>query len=356
MVLRSRSLWDSTLPLPSDDLAPGTIHHHRIAGPAGSRLLASERRVLVKGRDAEADVRVVVAADMRRIAGARQSFTSDLIAALTLLGAVLGVAMWVQTNLGLRPLEDLRERILSIRRGRMRSVAGPVPSEVAPLVDEINALLDSQAREMERSRGRAADLAHGLKTPLAALAADARRLRDKGLQDIAADVEQVGETMHRHVERELARARARTASGENGTIETKVRPLLETLSGMLRRAPGGMHIAFEFDMPENYAIGMDKTDLAEVLGNLLENAARHAKSRVIIRGTSEDGIQRVVIEDDGGGVPADAIQKILKRGGKLDRQEDGAGLGLAIAQDVLEAYGRRLDLETSPQGGLKATF
>ncbi len=355
--LRSRSLWDATLPLPSDELEPGASHHHRIPGPAGAELLAAERRVLVEGQGAAAaDVRVTVAADMARVSEARREFTADLVKALSLLGLALGLAMWVQIGLGLRPLEGLRESIFAIRRGRAAAVARPVPREVEPLVDEINALLSAQARDMERSRGRAADLAHGLKTPLAALAADARRLRERGEAGIAGDIEAVGEAMRRHVERELARVRIRGHSGSADGTATLVRPLVEQVVATLTRTPDGERVRFEVVVPDSLALRMDKADLAEVLGNLVENAARFARSRVLITATGADSGATLAIEDDGPGVAAADLATILERGSRLDSRGAGAGLGLAIVSDVLDAYGRRLTLQASPLGGLKAVI
>lgn len=352
--LRSRSLWDARLPLPSDELKPGASHHHRIRGPAGAELLAAERRVLMEATDKTADIRVTVAADMARVAEARREFRADLAKALSLLGLALGLAMWVQIGLGLKPLERLRESILSIRRGRAKAVAHPVPREIEPLVDEINALLATQAREMERSRGRAADLAHGLKTPLTALAADSRRLREQGETAIADDIDAVGETMRRHVEREMARARIRGRSRSAVETSTPVRPLVDQLVATLARTPDGERIRFEVVLPSPLALPMEKADLAEVLGNLLENAARYARSRVIVRAIDEATGPAIAVEDDGPGVPEAELATILERGSRLDGRGPGAGLGLAIVSDVLDAYGRKLILTPSPLGGLRA--
>ena len=352
-IARSRSLWDVTLPLPEDRLAPGEVHHHRVPGPGGSELLAVERTVLLKAQEKPVPVRVIIAADLARIAAARRSFTRDLAPALGLLGLVLAAAMWVQIGLGLKPLQRLRDGIAAIREGHSPQLEGPAPTEVEPLVEEINGLLATQARDMERSRRRASDLAHGLKTPLAALAADARLLDEKGEHELAANIEDVGEAMRRHVERELARARIRGSGGPGAAAMTSLRPLVETLIAIQRRTIGSTRLVFENVLEGEPAIAMDKDDLAEVLGNLIENAARHARSRVRI-GACQDG--QVFIEDDGPGVPQLLRTAVLERGERLDRQAEGAGLGLAIVQEVLEAYDRRLTLETSALGGLIATF
>ena len=154
---RSRSLWDATLPLPKDTLAPGEVHHHRVVGPKNADLIAVERTVVVSVNNRPAEVRIVFAADTSRIAEARRAFVWDLIPALTLLGLVLGAATWIQIGLGLRPLERLRDRIVAVRQGRTARLEGPVPSEIVPLVDEINALLAAQiagSRACTRARRR----------------------------------------------------------------------------------------------------------------------------------------------------------------------------------------------------------
>lgn len=206
---------------------------------------------------------------------------------------------------------------------------------------------------MERSRGRAADLAHGLKSPLAALAADVRTLEEKGDHELAARISQVGEAMRRHVEREIARARIRGSRGHGASTPIPLRPLVETLTAMQQRTVEGGRLMFEIVIDDQGRIAMDRADLAEVLGNLIENAARHARTRVRI-GARADG--HVFIEDDGPGIPEGLRAAVLERGKQLDQRSDGAGLGLSIVQDVLEAYGRNLVLETSELGGLLATF
>ena len=178
-LLRSRSLWDTTLRLPTDELSPGQVHHHEAMGPTNTHVLIAERRVSLTIGDRRVPVRVAVASDLARVSAAASAFGKDLALALSLLGLVLAIATWTQVGLGLRPLEAVRRGIADIRSGRRHHLPAEVPSEVQPLVEEVNALLDGQEREIERSRGRAADLAHGLKTPLAALAANAAHLRER---------------------------------------------------------------------------------------------------------------------------------------------------------------------------------
>jgi signal transduction histidine kinase len=244
--------------------------------------------------------------------------------------------------------------VADIRAGRIRYLAPAAPAEVQPLVAEMNSLLEGQEREIERSRSRAADLAHGLKTPLAALAGDVRRLRAEGQTGIASDIESVAEAMNRHVDRELARARIRGAVRRNVGATTELAPLVQSLIGTLERTPSGARVLFEQRIADALFVAIDRTDLVEVLGNILENAARHAQSRVRI---TAPAASMIVIEDDGPGVSAEARTGVLERGIRLDQCKEGAGLGLAIVQDVLEAYRWRLVLGTSHDlGGLQATI
>jgi signal transduction histidine kinase len=351
-LLRSRSLWDTALNLPQDEPSPGELHHHVISGPAKARLLVSERRVLLTVGERRVPVRVAVAADLARVSAAASQFARDLAIALGLLGLVLAIATSIQVGLGLRPLDALRRGVADIRSGQRKHLPADVPAEVKPLVEEVNGLIDAQEREIERSRSRAADLAHGLKTPLAALASDAARLRERGEQGIARDIEAVGEAMSRHVDRELARARARGTARQRGGVSTPLRPLVDSLIATLSRTPAAQRLEFETRIGGELSVPLDRTDLAEVLGNLLENAARHAARRVRV---SADGAgPAVMVEDDGPGIAPAERARMLERGARLDECGDGAGLGLAIVQDVLSAYGWRLALAGSELGGLKA--
>nr|WP_246550025.1 sensor histidine kinase [Bradyrhizobium liaoningense] len=354
-VLRSRSLWDTALDLPLDEPSPRELHRHVIPGPANARLLVSERRVLLTVGDRRVPVRVAVAADLARVSVAASQFARDLALALGLLGLVLAAATSIQVGLGLRPLDALRRGVADVRSGQRKHLPVDVPAEVKPLVEEVNNLIDAQEGEIERSRSRAADLAHGLKTPLAALAADVALLRQRGEQDVAKAIEAVADAMSRHVDRELARARARGTARQRGGISTPLRPLVDSLILTLARTPAAQRLEFKACITGEPSVPLDRTDLAEVLGNLLENAARHAKSQVRIGADAIAG-PAITVEDDGPGIAAAERSRVLERGARLDERGEGAGLGLAIVQDVLSAYGWQLVLTDSEFGGLKAVI
>lgn len=354
-LLRSRSLWDATLSPPIDDPSPGEVHHHELAGPAGSRVLLAERRVQLTIDNQSVPVRVAVAIDLARVSAAATAFAIDLTLALVLLGVILAIATWVQVGLGLRPLDALRRAIADIRSGSDHRLAAKVPDEVRPLVEEVNALLDSRDHEIVRARDRAADLAHGLKTPLAALAADSSRLRNKGETEIAGEIEAVIETMRRHVDRELARTRARGADRLRPGAVTLVAPLVQSLIATVARAGATDRIKYRMTIADDLAVPFDRADLAEVLGSLLENAARHATSQVRVVADRSPDRTVISVEDDGPGIAPELRSIALARGSRLDERGGSTGIGLAIVQDVLDAYGWTLELTVSELGGLKAS-
>ena len=351
--LRSRSLWDADLNLSGADLSEGQTHYHQVAGPDGKLLLVAERRIQPMHGQARG-VRIIVGSDLTRLKAARDAFAADLAPSLALLALVLGAATFLQLGLGLRPLKVLRDDVSAIASGRRHRLSDDAPLEVRPLVAEVNALLDARDAELERARGRAADLAHGLKTPLAALAGDAFQLRELGHDEIADSIETVSEAMRRHVERELARARVRGAA-QHGSHATPIAAVVDALFRTLARTDAGSALNFVNAVPAEATAPFERSDLTEVLGNLLDNGVRYTAStvRVACERIGEDW--SIAVEDDGPGIAPEAEALVRQRGGRLDLS-GGAGLGLAIVEDILEAYRWRMNLDRSQLGGLKVVI
>ena len=349
-LLRSRSLWDAELQMPKDDLADGAVHVHEIPGPGGALLVALERKV----RDAALGDRqflVVVAVNHRDVEQATQDFAFDLFPSLAVLALVLIVAGWIQVTVGLLPLDRLRRAVRDVVSGRSTRLVANVPAEIQPLAGEINRLLDAQEAALAKARSSAADLAHGLKTPLQVLGADIRTLRGRGEGAIADEIDQVAATIRRHVERELARARA--APGASGAARSRVAEVAERVLGVVRRTPRAAELRFAVTIPPTTTAAIDETDLAEILGNLVDNAARFAAGVVRIEAREDAGTTYIIVSDDGPGIPTEKRLQAVARGVRLDLRGNGAGLGLAIVADVAEAYGGRLTLEDALPG-LKA--
>jgi signal transduction histidine kinase len=187
---------------------------------------------------------------------------------------------------------------------------------------------------------------------LTILASDAEELRTRGEINIADEIAAVTDGMRRHVERELARARAGTRL--RSMAAQAVRPVVDQVLAVLRRTPRGQSLRWELEVAQDLAAPIDAQDLAEIVGNLGENALKWAASKIRIAGREEDGAVLVSVEDDGPGIPEDQIGTVLARGGRLDETQPGSGLGLAIVADLAEAYSGSLAVGRSPLGGLSA--
>jgi signal transduction histidine kinase len=240
------------------------------------------------------------------------------------------------------PHDHVRQGVLAISSGDAQRLTDEFPDEVMPLVDEINELLMARDDAVERARAWTADLAHGLKTPLTALGADAQQLRNTGHTDMAENLDQLAQSMRRRVDRELIRARLRTA----GVLVPRHTDMVAAAKGVIAtlvRTPLGSRLSWHTELPESLEVGMARDDLTELLGNLMDNASKWARDQVWIS---------VVIEDDGPGVPDSELTSLVKRGVRLDEQTAGSGLGLAIARDILDAYDGQLSFSRSKLGGL----
>lgn len=350
--LVSRSLWDGVLELPQDALSNGAIHAHETAGPDGTALLVHEREILVTANALEHKLRISVAIDRSEISQLGVGFARDLVPALGILGGVLLLGFGFQVGAGLRPLGTVQDALGAVRSGSARRLQIDVPREVEPLVSEVNSLLEAQENEMIRARDRAADLAHGLKTPLTALSTSIQRLRDKGEIELADEIDGQAERIRRHIERELARARVRHGRPlAHANVAVCVGAIVRTLA----LTPDGERLKFEQNLAMDTSVAVDADDLNEILGNLLENAARHARTLVRIGALSSVTQITISVEDDGEGLSDASRAKAVLRGVRLDSRGNGAGLGLAIARDIVVAYGGELELSKSPLGGLSAS-
>jgi signal transduction histidine kinase len=351
VILKSRSLWDMELDLPDDEMKPGEVHIHHRAGPNQSQLLLHEGRVVFTRDGGDQTLLVIVGIDKAEILALRAGFSNDLIPALGFLALVLLAGFALQISLGIRPMAALRQQVVDVRSGKTGRLAGDAPSEVMPLVDEVNSLLDLQDQNMIRARDRAADLAHGLKTPLTALGSDIAKLRAMGATGIADDIQELSTRMRRHLDRELALARDRHGRAR---AQTGPKAALDSILRTLEKTPDGERLQFQNNVPAELLLAIDQVDFLEVAGNLLENASRFATNAIVLDAAVRDGFAAIIINDDGPGVSEAEIARVTVRGVRLDSSAQGSGLGLAIAKDILEAYGGRFDLENRDDGGLAA--
>ena len=347
---RSRSLWDTVLDLPPDTLGDGGVHIHRQPGPRGEPLLILERSVTLPKRLEGRSVRVAIGMAAGELEQARRAFLVDLAPYLGLLAVVLMVAGWAQLVVGLRPLRGLGDRVAALRAGEAARMGPEWPIEVRPVATEIDALLAARETEVTRARARAADLAHGLKTPLQALMGEADRLRKSGGADQADAIEDTAQAMQRIVERELARTRTAARVDDAQACPAQV---ADRLIAVLRRTPDGARLDWTQDIPPQLSVAIHEADLAEALGALAENAARHARSGVTLSGQAKGNQVVIAVSDDGPGIPAAQRARLTGRYARAD--ESGTGLGLSIASEIAGAAGGELVLSEGDTG-LTATL
>jgi signal transduction histidine kinase len=347
--LRSRSLWDGSLDVPTPAKI-GEIDVHMLNGPDGTELLASERYVAVEWPDGTPQpVNVTIAIDRRNILNAISGFSGDIIKGFSLLYATLMLSALAQVLLGLSPLRAIRDAVANVRDGTAKRMQGDFPSELFPLVDEINTLLESRDKQLERTRQRSGNLAHGLKTPLTVMDAIASELKPSSLRKSAREIVTTTRSMRSLIERELARARM---SANPGRQQVTLRPVVDRIVNALKKTNLGKPKSWAVIIEKDAVIAIDADDLTEVLGNLLDNAQEHAATRIQV----SYGNGTLSIEDDGPGVPDEMLPEIFKRGIRLDEKKPGSGLGLAIVQDVADAYGADITASRSSLGGLKVSL
>ncbi len=279
-------------------------------------------------------VTIAASAPRAAVVGPLRSAILTLGLALAALGVALVLAMLLQVRLGLRPLERLRESIADVRRGHIDRVPEDQPMEVRPVVAELNALLVQNAANLERARAHVANLAHGLKTPLATLAiAVSDRKRDVGSEARVAELQALVGLMERRIRHHLGRARSAALSGPV-RAQTVVGPRLADLGDVLGRIHAGKSIAFVLNVSPTLAVACEQQDFDEMAGNLMENAFKWAHGKVRV-GAAPDGEKNVVltIEDDGPGLRPDQIAQAVRAGARLDESEPGFGFGLSIARN-----------------------
>lgn len=297
---------------------------------------------------------VTVAETLTDLLAERRDTRNSLLIAFGIVVAFGLVSAWLQMAVVLRPLRQLREEVASRWERDARLDPQDYPSEVAPLVGDIDLLLARNKETVARARRQASDLAHALKTPAAILRNELVSLQETG-QEVAPALDAL-DRLDAQLSRSLARMRAiHSAEGVGGPINLAqtVERLARLFGAMCARQGKRLEIA---TAPE-LQVRMDPQDLEEVLGNLLDNALKWAGTTIRLSAWSEAGGVALCVEDDGPGIPEAARARVLESGARLDMSVPGAGLGLAIATDLVIAYGGRLQLGTSPRhGGLSATI
>jgi signal transduction histidine kinase len=354
---RSKSLWDQKLAGPADAAQAfktlGKQVHYDAPGPlAKQRLHVVAEAVTLPGRTAP----LVFMAGLNRSQIDRDTERSATLTwvVLAVMAAGLIAAVVVQVRVGLRPLFRLEREISEARKGKIQRLGLEYPKEIAPLAEELNALLDHNREVVERQRSHVGNLAHALKTPIAVMLSEAEHATAKDGQGLAEVVQRQTQAMRAHVEHHLRRARA-AARAQNLGERTPVEPVLDELASLLERVFQDKGVTIDWRAPETLEFRGERQDLQEIAGNILENACKWCRGRVRASAEPEPGNGAFVltVEDDGQGLPQDRREEVLKRGARLDESAPGSGLGLSIVDELARAYGGRVELGQSTLGGLK---
>lgn len=291
----------------------------------------------------------MAAVDTTAIENDTRQFATFTWTALLILGLGLVIAVFLQVQVGLRPLFALRNEIADVRKGRAARIARTYPVEIQPLAEQVNRLLDHNQETVERQRTHVGNLAHALKTPLSVMLAEA------GSQtgDLPDMVRKQTEVMRAQVDHHLRRARAAARAQSLGE-RTPIAEVLDEMAVMLERVFETKGVEIDWRAPDDLGFRGERQDLQEILGNLIENACKWSKRRVrVSAGPTGLGQMVVVVEDDGPGLPADQREAALERGARMDETTPGSGLGLSIVVELTRAYGGRVTLADSDLGGLK---
>ena len=344
---RSRSLWDYRLLPPDDLILPGRTRVLSLNGPQDERLVVLEKSLLVNAEGQSLPLRILVATDRTAMQQARHDFMQELLPFLGVLAALLLAAFWMQIRVGLQPLSQVSDRVQALASGDRMRIGTDLPDEVVPLSQQIDQLLDQRDTELARARHRAADLAHGFKTPLQALLGDAEKLREQAQPAMAEGIETVVGAMRRLVDRELTRARIQS---DRNTAEANPHLVINRVIKVLQRTPTGADILWDIAADPDLRARIDPNDLTEALGALLENAMRHARTQVSVKAVRQGRHAVISIRDDGPGVPETALKHLTQRGVRLDESGDGQGIGLAIVTDVIDAAGGQVIFANADPG------
>ena len=342
----SRSLWDRQLragPAHRDE----AVHRYDSAEFADEPLRIVERDVMLPGSNVRWRFQIAQARDAAdaQIASLRRT----LVRSFGALGLGLVALAALQALYGLWPLRQVRRTLSAIRSGAKSRIDERYPAEIEPMTDELNALLEHNERQAAEARTHAGNLAHALKTPLTVIT-NAAAAGDPHLADTVA---REAQTMRRQVDHHLARARA-IGRRSSAQARAEVWPSLESTA----RAVDRLYENATVDVAgaRDAAVRAERQDLDELLGNLIENAAKYGGGRVFVTVCPViDAFVEILVEDDGRGIPEAQRVSIFDRGARLDLDKPGTGLGLAIVRDVAEIYGGSVTLEESEDlGGLLA--
>ena len=345
-LMRSESLGEKGLDMGS--MRPTTdLVVHEVLGPFEEPLRV---HVLMVELGAGIEPLVLLAsAPMTGIEDDVLNYSNHVISSFLVLGVGLLLAVMLQVRMALQPLKAISTGISDIREGKASKLRENHLADVQPLVDELNNLLEHNAVLLKRARNRLGDLAHSVKNPLTVIKNEARNMEPEQKELI---IQQTGE-ISRNVDHYLKRARTFGTEKVLGS-RYEVRTAVEDMVYAMQRLYQDRELEYDFSRLGDCWFRGEGQDLEEMLGNLMDNASKWAKNKVIIHGRCGHDQIVLIVEDDGPGIPEEEIEEVMNRGHRLDESKPGHGQGLAIVKDIAELYGGALNLGNSDRGGLQA--
>ncbi|MGO1430771.1 MAG: sensor histidine kinase [Halomonas sp.] len=340
--LASRSLWDQRLPVIDNE----NLSARSLTGPRRQSLRVVERDIYLA--PLEAPLHISVAARDDVLARDIGEFQRLLWGGLVGLGVLLLGVLALQVRWGLAPLRRMHANLHDVEQGRAEQLDTRLPDELATLAASMNAVLARDQRLIERGRHTAGNLAHALKTPLSVMRLQLRQLPEANRAAWEVELARVDSAVRHH----LARA---SAAGEGVRfapidLHATLAPLLNGLARLAQRRG----ITLRQTWPRGVKVHMDEQDIQELVGNLMDNALRWARSDVQLQAAIDEQQLTLIVSDDGPGMSEAECQQAVQRGKRLDEQRSGSGLGLAIVTDLTALYSGHMQLSRAKAGGLEA--
>ncbi|WP_315705925.1 MULTISPECIES: HAMP domain-containing sensor histidine kinase [unclassified Bradyrhizobium] len=346
--IRSPSLQD-TLSLPSgpeEDRPRSVAPPISVAGPTGPMRMV---RNITRPPHLDQAIDIRVGADERLISDEMKQLNLTLATALGLMAFAMVGTAYAQVAYGLRPLARIRSDLAAVRTGKISRLPEDLPDEIMPLVTELNGMITANLSMVERARVLAGNFAHALKTPLAILNEEAKDLKASGNEQMAKILLEQCSRMALLIDYQTARARA--SASTNAGASAVLSDILQTLICTYSRFGSGRDKRFQVEGRADIVVGCDPNDLIELIGNLLDNAAKWARQHVVVSVSDLGSTVLISVEDDGPGIPKEHRTRIFDVGVRLDEQKPGTGLGLAIARDLAALYDGQLWIDESRHGG-----
>nr|WP_319555935.1 ATP-binding protein [uncultured Vibrio sp.] len=338
---RSRSLWDKRIEYKELD--------KDAYGARDEKLITLEKVLYLP--DYNGPIHVVVGIDEAPIKNTLQTLIGQLWLILGLLFAGVLTVILVQIAWSLSPLTKLQKELAELKSGNKTSLEETYPKEISPLISDLNALLFHYQELLERARNHAGNLSHALKTPLSVLKNEVRTLDTTVQSRLDEPLNQI----QSHIDYHLGRARM---AGSMNILSVKANPAqrVDAISMAFDKVYAQRDITLVNELDSELNVAVEKSDLDEMLGNLLENSYKWANQMIRVHSTQDKENIRLIIEDDGPGIPQEQLERVTQRGFRLDEETPGSGLGLNIVSEMAHSYRGQLKLEASKMGGLKATL